>query len=62
MWILYEYPDIEPAAINPIVPIGLRSKARLIAIPTTSGTGSEATWATVLTLSLIHISEPTRPY
>ena len=49
MWILYEYPDIEPAAINPIVPIGLRSKARLIAIPTTSGTGSEATWATVLT-------------
>ncbi len=49
MWILYEVPDIEPAAINPIIPIGLRVKARLIAIPTTSGTGSEATWATVLT-------------
>ncbi len=49
MWILYECPGIDPGEINPIVPLGLRGKARLIAIPTTSGTGSEATWATVLT-------------
>jgi len=49
MWILYERPDIAPEAINPIEPLGLRAKARLVAIPTTTGTGSEATWAIVLT-------------
>jgi alcohol dehydrogenase class IV len=49
MWILYERPDVEPAEINPFDTYGLRQKARLIAIPTTSGTGSEATWAIVLT-------------
>ena len=48
-WLLYECPDADPAAINPMEEYGLREKARLIAIPTTSGTGSEATWATVLT-------------
>ena len=49
MWILYERPDIEPQAINPIERLGLRAKAHLAAIPTTTGTGSEATWAIVLT-------------
>ena len=49
MWILYERPDIEPQAINPVEKLGLRAKARLAAIPTTTGTGSEATWAIVLT-------------
>lgn len=49
MWVLYERPDIFPEAINPIEVLGLRKKARLIAIPTTTGTGSEATWAIVLT-------------
>ena len=49
MWILYERPDMVPEAINPIERMGLRRKARLAAIPTTSGTGSEATWAVVLT-------------
>jgi alcohol dehydrogenase class IV len=49
IWILYERPDLDPAGINPFVTLGLRRKARLITIPTTSGTGSEATWATVLT-------------
>jgi len=48
-WLLYENPDADESAINPLETYGLRSKARLIAIPTTSGTGSEATWATVLT-------------
>lgn len=48
-WLLYENPAADPAAINPMEEYGLRQKARLIAIPTTSGTGSEATWATVLT-------------
>ena len=49
MWILYERPDLDPAGINPFVELGLRQKAHLVAIPTTSGTGSEVTWATVLT-------------
>ncbi len=48
-WLLYECPDADPTAINPMEEYGLRQKARLLAIPTTSGTGSEATWATVLT-------------
>jgi alcohol dehydrogenase class IV len=49
IWILYEHPEMEPGEINPIVPLGLRQKARLITIPTTSGTGAEVTWAIVLT-------------
>lgn len=49
IWILYERPDLHPAEINPFVRLGLRQKARLITIPTTSGTGAEITWAIVLT-------------
>jgi alcohol dehydrogenase class IV len=49
IWVLYERPDLEPAAISPFIDLGLRRKARLITIPTTSGTGAEVTWAIVLT-------------
>ena len=49
MWILYENPGLDPAAISPIERIPLRRLARLICIPTTAGTGAEATWAIVLT-------------
>jgi alcohol dehydrogenase class IV len=49
IWVLYERPDMEVAAINPLEKLGLRKKARLICIPTTSGTGSDATWATMIT-------------
>lgn len=49
MWILYERPDVDPAAINPLEELGLRQKARLVCIPTTAGTGSEAGYAVVLT-------------
>lgn len=48
IWAMYERPDLEPTEINPMVTLGLH-KAKLIAIPTTAGTGSEATWALVLT-------------
>jgi alcohol dehydrogenase class IV len=47
--VLYERPDIEPAAIAPVGELGLRKKARLITIATTSGTGAEVTWGIVLT-------------
>ena len=49
IWVLYERPDLEPEDINPLIELGLRKKARLITIPTTSGTGAEVTWAIVLT-------------
>ena len=49
MWVLYEHPEMVPEEINPITPLKLRQKARLITIPTTSGTGAETTWAIVLT-------------
>jgi alcohol dehydrogenase class IV len=42
-------PDLEPDAFVASDTYNFRAKARLMAIPTTSGTGSEATWAIVLT-------------
>jgi alcohol dehydrogenase class IV len=62
--VLYENPEIAAEDISPLNPaIQYRKKAKMIAIPTTSGTGSETTWATILTskqekrkLSLAHPS------
>lgn len=48
IWVLYERPDLQPAEISPFIDLGLRKKARLMTIPTTSGTGAEVTWAIVL--------------
>jgi alcohol dehydrogenase class IV len=49
MWILYENPQINILAVNPLEPLCLRQKAKMIAISTTSGTGAEVTWGIVLT-------------
>jgi len=49
MLVLYERPDVKLEEVSPLVELGLRKKARLICIPTTSGTGSEASWAAVIT-------------
>jgi alcohol dehydrogenase class IV len=49
IWIQYERPDLAPDEVAPTGKLGLRQKAHLIAIPTTSGTGAETTWPIVLT-------------
>lgn len=49
MWALYERPDLAPDGISPLEHLGLGKKAHLVTISTTSGTGSEVTWFTVLT-------------
>ncbi len=49
IWVLYERPDLQPGEINPFIDLGLRKRARLITVPTTSGTGADVTWAIVLT-------------
>lgn len=48
IFVLYERPDLAPDDIAPVGRLGLRLKARLMAIPTTSGTGAETTWPIVL--------------
>jgi len=48
-WVRYEKPDLDIGSITVLAPIGVREKALLMAIPTTAGTGSEATFAFVLT-------------
>ncbi|MGC9399300.1 MAG: iron-containing alcohol dehydrogenase [Anaerolineae bacterium] len=49
IWVLYERPDLAAEEITPFAELGLRQKARLITVPTTSGTGAEVTWPIVLT-------------
>jgi alcohol dehydrogenase class IV len=46
--ILNEHPDHPIIDITPLTPISI-SKTMLVAIPTTSGTGADATWAAVIT-------------
>lgn len=56
-WILYERSEMSSAdlvAVNPRSKLNLRKKARLVTVPTTSGTGSEVTWAIVLTDTVSH--------
>lgn len=45
IWARYARPELPIEQVNPLVDLGLRSAARFVAIPTTSGSGSEATWA-----------------
>lgn len=42
-------PDLDYFDITPLEPLGVKGRIGLIAIPTTSGTGSDCTWAAVIT-------------
>jgi len=52
-WVLYARPDLKAEelykSVNPKTQLNLRDKAFFLSVPTTSGTGSEVTWAIVLT-------------
>jgi alcohol dehydrogenase class IV len=47
-WLLYEHPGVNLDTLSPLVPLSLRQKAKLVAIPTTSGTGSEVSGISVV--------------
>jgi len=49
IYALYEKPGLSAFDITPIDNFGFGSKSKLVAIPTTSGTGSECSWAAVFT-------------
>lgn len=50
IWVFYEYPETKFEDIPPPFKIKpLRNKAKFIAIPSTSGTGTEATCVSVIT-------------
>ncbi|MFW9988481.1 MAG: iron-containing alcohol dehydrogenase [Candidatus Odinarchaeota archaeon] len=50
LMVRYEKPEMDLFSISPLAPLGIRKKLKYyIAVPTTSGTGSEATLASMLT-------------
>lgn len=56
-WAIYEKPDLNLEEISPFVKIGTGKKAILTSIPTTSGTGSEATLAVVYSKYVDNVKE-----
>ncbi len=44
IWLQYARPDLPWKQLTPLTELGLRTKARFVAVPTTSGSGSDVTW------------------
>jgi alcohol dehydrogenase class IV len=49
LYFSFESPSVDLATTNPLTHYGLGSKSKLICVPTTSGTGSDASFGVVLT-------------
>ena len=47
-WLLYEHPAVKIEILSPLIALNLRQKAKLVAVPTTSGTGSEVSGVAVI--------------
>ena len=45
LWIRLARPEIALAEVSPLLELGLRRRIRFAALPTTGGSGSEATWS-----------------
>jgi alcohol dehydrogenase class IV len=56
-WARYAHPDLDLESISPLVDLAPRSVAKLVAFPTTGGSGSEATWVVDLRQGDGHIAE-----
>lgn len=48
LWARLARPDVPLAEVTPLLELGLRSRCRLAVLPTTGGSGSEATWTSHL--------------
>ncbi|MCF8709889.1 iron-containing alcohol dehydrogenase [Rhizorhapis sp. SPR117] len=58
-WAFYEQPDLDPEeAVRPFALPRLRGRARLVAVPTTSGSGSEVSSAAVFAVHPHHAKKP----
>ncbi|MCI4330840.1 MAG: iron-containing alcohol dehydrogenase [Thermoplasmata archaeon] len=44
VWVRYERLELSLDGLTPLIELGLRRKARFVAVPTTSGSGAEASW------------------
>jgi alcohol dehydrogenase class IV len=44
VWLRYARPDLDISSLTPLTELRLRDRARLVVLPTTSGSGSDATW------------------
>lgn len=43
-WVRWVRPELDLRRVSPLVELGLRARARMVAVPTTSGSGAEASW------------------